>query len=81
MFRYSFHQTRSVDGSGPTLTPTVERAFELDLPRTIAVLEAGAAIAEGADTYLDVWRSERAEYLADMAGIEAQYAAEWGVQG
>lgn len=68
-FRYAYH----VDDSG-TRTPTVEQGFWLDLPATIALLEAGAAIAEGADTYLDEWRSDYADYLAAMADLEAEYA-------
>ena len=68
-FRYAYH----VDDSG-TRTPTVAEGFWLDLPATVAVLEAGVAIAEGADTYLDVWRSNYADYLADMADLESEYA-------
>ncbi|HEX8080840.1 MAG TPA: hypothetical protein VF557_11560 [Jatrophihabitans sp.] len=71
-FRYSYHVTE--DG---TRTPTVAQGFWLDLPVTVALLEAGAVIAEGADTYLDVWRSHYADYLADMADLEAEYASKY----
>lgn len=69
-FRYSYHV-----GDDGTRTPTVTQGHWLDLPTTLTLLEAGAAIAEGADAYLDVWRSNYADYLADMAQLEADHNA------
>lgn len=71
-FRYSYHLAE--DGAR---TPTVPKGHWLDLPGTLALLEAGAAIAEGADLHLDAWRSNYADYLADMAQLEAEYAADY----
>lgn len=69
-FRYAHH-------ADAERTPTIADGFWLDLPAAVAMLEAGAAIAEGADAYLDVWRSSYADYLADMAAIEVEYASEY----
>ncbi len=67
-FRYAHH--------GDTeRTPTIAEGFWLDLPAAVAMLEAGAAIAESADAHLGVWRSNYADYLADMAALEADYTA------
>jgi hypothetical protein len=72
VFRYAYDLADDAQ-----LTPTVAEGFWLDLRVTISTLEAGAAVAEGADTHLDVWKSNYSDYLADMAALEANFAADY----